>query len=91
MWRSARTRARNSGLPFNISIDDVVIPKRCPILNVALGKVGGPHAPALDRINNKRGYVKGNVAVISKLANSMKGCMTVKDVQRLLSYMGARP
>lgn len=91
MWRSARLRARRAGLPFNITVDDIVIPKRCPILNVPLGEVGGLHAPALDRINNKRGYVKGNVAVISKLANSMKGCMSVKDVQRLLSYMRGFP
>jgi hypothetical protein len=47
----------------------------CPITNVpfkpGVGKVG-PTSMTLDRIDPTGGYVRGNVAVISHLANTMK-------------------
>lgn len=87
LFRAARSRAKKAGLEFTIEVADVVIPDRCPILDVPLGLVGSPYAPSLDRIDNNRGYVKGNVAVISKLANQMKGLMVIADAERLLAYM----
>jgi hypothetical protein len=37
------------------------------------GRSGGnPNSPALDRIDNNKGYVKGNVMVVSHRANMMK-------------------
>lgn len=77
MLRRAKQRAKERGLDFDITAEDIVIPTHCPVLGVELkvhkGRSGGnPESPALDRIDNTKGYVKGNVMVVSHRANMMK-------------------
>jgi len=76
----AKRRAKDKGLEFNIDKTDIDIPIICPILGIPIvkvytkGKNPGPtsNSPSLDRIDNSKGYVKGNVRVISHKANTMK-------------------
>ena len=77
LWQRARDRSKKSGTDFEISPDDIVIPERCPYLDLPLrvhsGTPGGrPDSPALDRVDNTKGYTKDNIEVISHLANMMK-------------------
>lgn len=77
MYRRAKSRARQNGLSFTISKEDIEIPSHCPVLGIPLevhrGISGGrDNSPALDRIDNSKGYEKGNIVVISHLANMMK-------------------
>jgi hypothetical protein len=85
----AKVRARQKGLDFNISEADVVIPKRCPVLGIPLrlGE-GAPtdNSPELDRINNKKGYTKGNIMVISRKANRIKNDCTPKELMRIAQF-----
>ena len=81
MYQRAKCRAKVKGLAFTIEVSDIIVPKFCPILNVELqskkGNPGGQKvSPALDRIDPTKGYVKGNVRVISHLANMMKSHAT---------------
>lgn len=74
---SAQQRAKRKGLAFNITKEDIYIPDYCPILGIPLYTRhgvcgGGDNSPTVDRIDNSLGYVKGNVHVISNLANRMK-------------------
>lgn len=91
MWRTARSRAKQNGLEFDISPDDVVIPDRCPILDIPIaanrGKKWANGSPSLDRIDNSKGYVRGNVAVISMQANNIKANLNVEDVELLARSM----
>lgn len=85
MWQRAKNRAKQKNLEFSISLDDFNIPSHCPILGIELqehtGSSGGrPNSPALDRIDNSKGYIKGNVTVISHLANQMKTSATEKEM-----------
>ena len=75
LWKSAYSRARKAGIPCNIDLEDIIIPERCPILDIPLYIHEGKSqhdSCSLDRINPKLGYVKGNIAVISRMANTMK-------------------
>ena len=76
MYYSAKKRAKVKNLPFDLSIEDIVIPEYCPILNIKLvvgkGGTANPDSPTLDKIIPALGYVKGNVQVISRRANVMK-------------------
>lgn len=83
----ARARAKKNNLPFNITIEDIVIPEFCPILEIKLerkeyGKGGSfqRNSPSLDKIDPKLGYVKGNVIVISMKANVMKNNATKEEL-----------
>ncbi|WP_200905511.1 hypothetical protein [Sphingopyxis sp. 113P3] len=75
LWRRAKKRAADRGLPFDLSMEEVVIPSHCPVLGIELrcGEGRGPGSPSLDRIEPELGYISGNVRVISDKANRMKG------------------
>jgi hypothetical protein len=76
-------RARVKGLEFNINESDIVIPETCPILEVPIvvGTKGDyEYSPSIDRIDNSKGYIKGNVQIISKKANSMKNSATPTEL-----------
>ncbi|MDE1830696.1 MAG: hypothetical protein KGI25_10285 [Thaumarchaeota archaeon] len=86
----AKTRAKQKGLEFNLTEDDIQIPEFCPALGIKLEwstKVKGHHSPSLDRIRNEEGYVKGNVQVISWRANNLKRDATVEEIQKLANFL----
>ena len=75
----AKSRALKKGLEFNIGPKDIHIPKKCPILKVPL-ICSTRYSPSIDRVYPDKGYIKGNIAVISTLANSMKANATPKEL-----------
>ena len=84
MLGRARRRAKAHGLIFDLRLQDVSpFPARCPILDIPLDRRDRDHSPSLDRIDNKRGYVRGNVIVISYRANTMKNNGTLAELVRL--------
>jgi hypothetical protein len=90
MYEDAKRRARDSGLEFAITRLDIQIPVVCPVLGIPLiRKQGHPvdGSPSLDRVDNSRGYVRGNVAVISMLANRIKNNSTAAQLRAVLVYM----
>lgn len=86
MLRGAALRAKKSGIEFNIDLEDVVIPKNCPLLGMELRtEFGGinkcvPNSATLDRIDNNLGYVKGNVWVVSHKANTIMSYATADEI-----------
>lgn len=90
LLKDAKRRAKAKGLPFDVTVDDLPIPDVCPILGVKLiSGVGivGPHSPSIDRIEPALGYVRGNVAIISHRANTIKGSMSRETIERLFRYI----
>lgn len=90
LLRQVKYRAKKLGKEFDLTIEDLEIPETCPVFGIPLFLVSGrrgPNSYSIDRIDNSKGYVKGNVRVISFLANSRKGDMTIEQVENLLKYM----
>jgi hypothetical protein len=90
MLKDARKRAKRFNLEYNIDITDIVIPENCPILNIPLvhgTKYQTDSSPSLDRIDSSKGYIKGNVRVISVRANRLKQDSTIEELKRIIQYM----
>lgn len=95
---SAKMRARKNDIEFNIDLSDVVIPEFCPVLGIPIFcsttpkviKRNMPNSPSLDRIDPKRGYVKGNVQVISWRANDLKSDGTADELEKIAAYIRRR-
>ena len=86
MWKCAHDRSKKDGLEFNISVLDIKIPERCPLLNIPIvqnkGKYGPcANSPSLDRIDSSRGYTQDNIWVISHKANTIKSNATVSEIR----------
>lgn len=84
-----KSRAKKGGIPFNLDISDIVIPKTCPVLGIPIFSATGEggnlyNSPSLDRINPRGGYVKGNIRVISNRANLLKSDATVQELTKIL-------
>jgi len=88
----AKHRAKRKGIPFDLTVDDIHIPAFCPVLGIHLSRnIGGcsAHAasPTLDRIKPRKGYVRGNVIVISHKANMMKSTGTADELERVAAFV----
>lgn len=87
MFYDARKRAVALGLPFDITPDDIVIPDVCPVLGLTLGSGGRETSASLDRVIPSKGYVKGNITVISFRANRVKSDATEQELVAVLAYV----
>ena len=89
MLLSARKRAKERGLEFSLTPEDVPVPSHCPVLGIPMtfGSKDWNNSPSLDRIDPKKGYTPDNVRVISFRANRIKCDATVAEVEAILAYM----
>lgn len=89
--KGAKARAKQKGLEFDLSLEDIVIPDVCPILNLPLmvnERTGGKdNSPSIDRIDNARGYTKDNIQIISNLANQMKNSATREQLRLFAEWI----
>jgi len=91
LWAAAKERADKSGIPFDIELDDIVIPESCPVLGIPIDiRLGRgrrrPDSPSLDKFIPEKGYTKGNIQVISWRANWLKNNGTVDEWIKLAEW-----
>ena len=84
LWLRVRDRAAREGQEFTILETDILIPTHCPYLGIEL-VIAPPlesrdSALSLDRVDNTKGYIPGNIEVISYLANRMKNSATKEQL-----------
>lgn len=83
MFINAKKRAKELVLPFNLDLEDILIPTVCPLLGITIEKGVGTYtdnSPTLDRIFPHLGYVKGNVWVVSMRANRIKQDASLEEL-----------
>jgi hypothetical protein len=91
---NSKIRAKEMNVPFNLTTEYLreILPKDmiCPIFKVKMtrSKTSGrkgyrrdKHAPSIDRIFSEKGYVKGNVIIVSDIANRIKTDSTMKELE----------
>jgi len=90
LFTTAKSRAKKNSIAFDIEVSDIVIPERCPLLGIVLQhgtRRWSALSPSLDRIDPTKGYVKGNVWVISHRANRLKMDATLEELETLVANL----
>lgn len=85
LLRKAKHNSQQRGYDFNLEISDIIIPILCPLLKIPLqvniGKgMKQDDSYSIDRIDSTKGYVRGNVQILSSLANTMKNSATKEQL-----------
>lgn len=92
---STRRYCKKKGLPFDIDATYLVsiTPATCPVLGIPLvrgGKgVSQPNSPSIDRLIPERGYVRGNIIIVSRLANQVRSNATPDQILKVGSFYRA--
>lgn len=90
----AKRRAEEQNVPFDLTPDDIVVPERCPILNLELrrnkGGAADNNSPTLDKIKPELGYVKDNILIVSHRANVVKGNSSYEELKRWVEVLTER-
>ena len=88
--QKTKIRAKKNNIPFDITVEDIIIPETCPVLGISL-KAGEKkvcsNSPSIDRIKPELGYVKGNIQIISFRANTLKNNATIEELQKVLEHL----
>ncbi len=82
-WRQAKNRSQRKGIEFDIEPSDLIVPDKCPLLEIELvaGVKGNyMNTYSIDRIDSSKGYIKGNVQILSMKANNMKSSANVEEL-----------
>lgn len=89
LWRIARKRALKLGLEFSITPDDIIVNTVCPVLGteLSIGTKTLEYSMSLDRVDNSKGYVPGNVVTISRKANLWKQGLGIQEFELLINYI----
>jgi hypothetical protein len=55
--------------------------------NATQGQIQRLNAASIDRTDSAKGYVPGNVAIMSAKANRLKSDSTAEDMRKVLEYL----
>lgn len=97
MYKNALFRAKLEQCPFDIDVPFLksIATNTCPVFGIVLswGMLGQGYkknidsAPSLDKIKPEYGYVKGNVRIISLLANRIKQDVGYEELYKLADWL----
>lgn len=87
--RNVRYSAKRRGIECKLDLQDIVITKHCPLLGIELiyrdfeqpSNFNSNSWATVDRFDNTKGYIPGNVWIISRLANNMKNSASLTQLE----------
>ena len=89
-WQLKRADASRKKIAFDVGFADIDWPDYCPALGIKLDYTGEDRTEnscSFDRLDPSKGYVKGNVYVISWRANRIKNNGTSAEHRGIAEYM----
>ena len=90
LLRDATRRSAKKNAKVSLTKNDIkeIAVTRCPILGIELiiGAQDWYNSPSLDRIDNTKGYEKGNVIMVSHMANSIKNQATPDQILKVGNF-----
>lgn len=90
IYWAAKTKCKKRNIEFTITRNDLVLPERCPLLDIPLfigNGIRGPNSPSLDRIDPTKGYTRDNVWIISWRANDLKKNASLNELEKLVTNL----
>lgn len=85
-----KANATKSGVEFNIEFGELTFPTHCPLLGLELDYFAEGRAEnsvSFDRINPNKGYVSGNVVIVSWRANRIKNDGSAEEHQKIADFL----
>jgi hypothetical protein len=88
-FRFRKRRAIKKGLEFTIKPEDVILTDKCPIFGTEFtyGETLSDTTLTIDRLDSKKGYVPGNVVVISHKANRIKNDANLNELEKVVHWL----
>ena len=88
LWERAKRRSKQLNIPFDIELGDIIIPDRCFVFGFPIQVMSDDQdcSATVDRIINHLGYVKGNIVVVSWLANQLKRDASLLELRLLAKF-----
>jgi len=89
MLMNSKARAKLNNIEYSITEEDIKIPEKCPVLGIPLfrcKKDNWNNSPSIDRIDNTKGYIKGNIVIVSRRANILKKDATIEELQKMANF-----
>lgn len=89
LW-GAKARQLERGEPWDLELEDFPVRDRCPVCHRAFtppDPKNPRHSRSIDRIDNTKGYEKGNVDWICRRCNTLKNDGTVEEHRQIVAYM----
>lgn len=89
-FRQKKANATREGTVFTIDFGELEFPTHCPVLNIELDYFNdfrSENSVSFDQIIPGKGYVSGNVIIMSWRANRIKNDGTLQEHQMIVDFM----
>lgn len=93
-WRNyklsrVKSYAKTRGIPFALTLEDLDMPEKCPILGIKLNyasenKKEKWDSPSVSRVIPDLGYIKGNIKIVSLRAALLRSNADIWELEKVL-------
>lgn len=90
IWKHLKNRSKLRNIEFDLDFSDIIVPEICPVLGIPLflgTKNQHDNSPSVDRLDPLKGYVKGNINIISEKANRIKSNASAEEIRKVADWL----
>jgi hypothetical protein len=89
-FRAKKANSLSSGWEWTVDFGEIEFPRLCPVLGIELdywAESRQENSVSFDRIDSSKGYVSGNVVIMSWRANRIKNDGTAEEHKKIYEFM----